>query len=50
MKKKPPEIKFICKKCGKEPEINKEMSNENWSVIDNKPCKFCGGKLTIKIN
>jgi len=49
MRKKKSEIKMICSKCGKEPEINKKMSNENWKVIDNKPCVHCGGKLTIKI-
>lgn len=43
------QIKFICSKCGKEPEPNKKKSTEQWKVIDNKPCVHCGGKLTIKI-
>ena len=49
MKKKKREIKFICKDCGKEPELNKEKSNNNWKVYDNKPCENCGGELTIKL-
>jgi hypothetical protein len=24
-------------------------SNQNWTVYDNVPCKYCGGKLKIKI-
>lgn len=47
MRKKTPKIKMICSKCGKEPKINKEMSNENWQVVDNKPCIHCGGKLRM---
>lgn len=47
MKKKIQEIKMICSKCGKEPEINKEKSNKNWRVVDNLPCKYCGGELKI---
>ena len=50
MKKKKSDIKFVCSSCGKEPEINKNMSNENWTVVDNKPCVYCGGKLTIKFD
>lgn len=49
MRKKQIDIIMICSKCGKEPEINKEMSNENWKVVDNKPCKYCGGELKIKL-
>jgi len=49
MRKKQIDIIMICSKCGKEPEINKEMSNENWRVVDNKPCKYCGGKLKIEV-
>jgi hypothetical protein len=40
-------VKLICQDCRKEPEKNKEMSNDNWNVTDNKPCIYCGGKLTI---
>ena len=29
-------------------EKNEEMSNKNWTVIANKPCVYCGGKLTLK--
>jgi len=47
--KKKFEIKMVCEKCGLEPEPNKKKSNENWVVVDNKPCRSCGGKLTIKI-
>lgn len=49
MRKKQIDIIMICSKCGKEPDINKEMSNENWRVVDNKPCKYCGGKLKIEV-
>lgn len=42
-------VKFICSKCGKEPKKNEEKSNENWTVFDNKPCEFCGGKLKLDI-
>lgn len=37
----------LCTKCFKVPTSNKEMSNENWTVVDNKPCEFCGGKLSF---
>lgn len=43
-------IKFICDNCGKEPKKNEKESNKNWTVFDNKPCEYCGGELTIKIN
>ena len=46
--KKHKELKLQCKDCEKEPEKNEEMSNKNWTVIDNKPCVYCGGKLTLK--
>lgn len=42
-------IKYICEDCGKEPEKNEKQSNKNWTVIDNKPCVYCGGKLKIKL-
>ena len=42
-------IEIVCEDCGKKPKVNKEMSNENWIVTDNKPCKKCGGKLTLKV-
>jgi len=35
-------IKLVCEVCGKEPEINKEKSSNNWNVVDNKPCVHCG--------
>jgi DNA-directed RNA polymerase subunit RPC12/RpoP len=44
------EIKYVCEKCGKEPQKNESKSNKNWKVYDNKPCEYCGGKLTIKLN
>jgi DNA-directed RNA polymerase subunit RPC12/RpoP len=44
------QIKYVCEKCGKEPEPNKEMSNENWKVFDNKPCAHCGGNIKIVIS
>ena len=38
----------VCKKCGKEPPINKEMSTPNWIVYMTKePCK-CGGEWTSR--
>lgn len=40
-------IRVVCSKCGKEPERNEAMSNQNWSVIDNKPCIYCGGTLKM---
>ena len=42
------EIVMVCKKCGKEAPINKEKSNKNWIVYDNKPCE-CGGEYTMKL-
>jgi DNA-directed RNA polymerase subunit RPC12/RpoP len=42
------EIKFVCEDCGEKPEIDKKQSNKNWNVYQNKPCKHCGGKITIK--
>lgn len=47
MAKKSKELKVKCVKCGKEPDKNKEKSNENWTAIDLNPCKFCGGKVEI---
>lgn len=42
-------IKEVCKKCGKTPPIDKEMSNENWTVyLTKEPCE-CGGTWTIKV-
>ena len=39
---------MICKKCGKKAEIDKEKSNENWTVYKTK-CA-CGGKIIFKPN
>ena len=39
---------FACEKCGLEGEKDDKMSNNNWTVIKNEPCKKCGGKITIK--
>jgi len=39
------EIRMRCSKCGKQPAIDKAQSNENWQVIPNKPCIYCGGEL-----
>ena len=44
-----PTVKMVCEDCGKEPVPNKEESSENWNVIENKPCVYCGGKLTLKV-
>ena len=41
--KKRKEIKMICDKCGEEQKPDLSMSNENWKVYNNEPCK-CGGK------
>lgn len=41
-------MKMICKECGHEPKANKEKSNKNWSVYDNK-CPKCGGKVEVRI-
>lgn len=49
MKEIKKEIKFVCEKCGKEPEKDIEKSNDNWAVFDYKPCMYCGGKLGIKV-
>jgi hypothetical protein len=49
MSKKKKLIKIICKNCCKEPEFNKKESNENWTVVDNIPCKYCGGQLTFRL-
>lgn len=42
-------ITIVCSKCGKEPEKDKEKSNQNWTVFDSK-CKHCGGRLKPKLN
>ena len=39
------EIKFICKKCGKEIPIDEEKSNDNWKVYKTE-CP-CGGKAIM---
>lgn len=39
----------VCNKCGKSAPIDKEKSNENWTVYKtNEPCE-CGGKFVPKI-
>ena len=41
------DIKYKCDKCGSEPPIDKEKSNDKWIVYRIKePCK-CGGKFVI---
>lgn len=40
------EIKFVCSKCGKDMPVDKEKSNENWTVYKTQ-CE-CGGKSQIK--
>ncbi len=40
--------KFICANCGKEPEPDKKLSNENWKVAP-KECPNCGGKIRVKL-
>lgn len=47
-RRKKTEINPVCEKCGKTPEINKELSNENWSVFDT-ACTDCGGKVIFAI-
>jgi len=43
------DIKMVCSKCGKQPPINKDKSNKNWTVYDtSKPCA-CGGKWKVKL-
>jgi hypothetical protein len=42
-------IKLICNKCGKEPKIDKENSNKNWTVYKNGDC-LCGGSYEFKVN
>jgi len=52
MRKKLPEVMFYCKKCGadvQESLIDKEKSNENWSVCLEE-CPFCGSKIQIKLS
>ena len=48
-KKSKPEIILVCDKCGKQPPVDEEMSNENWVVYKtSNPCE-CGGRWTHKI-
>lgn len=49
-KKKPGiEIILACDKCGKQPPVDTEQSNENWCVYKvSEPCE-CGGRWTHKI-
>ena len=43
-------IELKCNKCGSEPELDKEKSNENWKVYKtDKPC-FCGGRFVPVIS
>ena len=42
------DMKLVCEKCGKEAEVDKERSNENWTVYKTK-CE-CGGKITMKFD
>lgn len=42
---KMPKFECRCNKCGKNAPINKEKSNENWTVYETKePCE-CGGRF-----
>jgi hypothetical protein len=43
------EIKMICNKCGKEPEIDEKKSNRNWTVYKSGDCE-CGGSYHFKIS
>jgi rRNA maturation protein Nop10 len=36
--------KVVCKECGADAPIDKEKSNENWTVHKNK-CDKCGGSV-----
>lgn len=48
MKKRGLDLTPVCKKCGKEPPINHEMSTNEWVVYMTKePCK-CGGEWISK--
>ena len=43
-------IGFVCSKCGKDPKKNEKESTDEWTVIDNKPCVHCGGKLIFEVD
>lgn len=47
MAKKKQEITMKCDKCGEQPPINEEKSNENWTVFKtSEPCE-CGGDFHL---
>lgn len=45
--KKKKSIRFVCSKCLFEPAGDTKGS---WTVIDNKPCEKCGGKITLEVD
>lgn len=48
MKKKKKQLMFVCDKCGQPMPVDKEQSNENWTVYKTK-CP-CGGNSKLKID
>lgn len=42
------DIKFVCSKCGKPPEEDKEKSNKNWKVFKSE-CSDCGSKVIATV-
>jgi predicted RNA-binding Zn-ribbon protein involved in translation (DUF1610 family) len=42
-------IRFVCPKCGKEPERDKDMSTNNWAVISAE-CPTCKCRLKLEID
>jgi transcription elongation factor Elf1 len=47
-KRKKIEVKFWCPKCKIEAPIDKEKSNENWTIYKT-VCDKCGGKTEMAI-
>lgn len=43
-----PKIKMICKECGEHAAVDKEKSNDNWTVYETK-CNKCGGQIIPKL-
>ncbi|MGE7271368.1 hypothetical protein ACQKK5_07900 [Brevibacillus panacihumi] len=40
------DVKMACEKCGAEPKVNEEKSNDNWKVYDT-TCAACGGRVRM---
>ncbi len=41
-------IIMVCKECTKPADVDKEKSNENWTVYKN-TCSKCGGSIIPKV-